>query len=120
MITDTAWLATIGTGHFCKLQRMNLAKKRTVSSEEARELDTVPDANSVGGCSLMKDHAKQLLQCLEKLDPDIRHAVIRRESDKASYKKIASELNITEYGAKSFCETGVESLRELMGISEDN
>ena len=31
---DTAWLSKIGTGHFCKLHRHNLAKKRSVNAEE--------------------------------------------------------------------------------------
>ena len=116
MITDTDWLATIGTGHFYKFQRLNLAKKRSVVNEEPRQLDSVPSCSEE---NLLSEYAHELIQCLEKLDKDIRHAVIRREYDEASYSEIAAELNISEYGAKEFHSEGVQTLRKLMGIEID-
>ena len=78
--------------------------------------------DSVPSCSeenLLSEYAHELIQCLEKLDKDIRHAVIRREYDEASYSEIAAELNISEYGAKEFHSEGVQTLRKLMGIEID-
>lgn len=116
---DTAWLSKIGTGHFCKLQRHNLAKKRSVNIEEA----CVPGAILSQDKPCIEQASIELLACLSEIDSECRHAIIRRYYDGASYKKIAAELNTSPYGAKVTCEQGVIFLRERMskrGVESDD
>jgi RNA polymerase sigma factor (sigma-70 family) len=112
-ITDTAWLKTVVSGHFCKLQRLNLAKKRSVNKEEIRELDEFAH-QSVSDSVELNELTELMLDCLERLSHEARHAVTRRNYDNATFKQIAVELNTTEYGAKSIYEQGIDCLTLLM------
>ena len=109
---DTAWLSKIGTGHFCKLQRLNLAKKRTVYKEETVPVETVESVRETCVDSSLENGATALVKCLEKLDDESRHIVIRRFYDGASFKQIAAELNTTPYGAKVMIEEAILVLRQ--------
>ena len=116
---DTAWLSKIGTGHFCKLHRHNLALKRSVNVEEA----CVPNRlhSERGPC--IEQASIELLACLGEIDNESRHAIVRRYYDGASYKKIAEELNTSPYGAKTTCEQAIVFLRERMsdrGVESDD
>ena len=112
---DTAWLTKIGTGHFCKLQRFNLAQKRSVKSEESPSSQPgIATDKHLETCTVA------LLKHLEELDAECKHAIIRRFYDNASYNQIAKELNTTPYGAKTICGEGIKILQvqlsELGGL----
>ena len=112
-VADTAWLKTVVSGHFCKLQRLNLAKKRSVNKEEVWELDEFAQ-RTVSDTVEINELTELMLDCLERVDVEARHALTRRNYDNATFKQIAAELNTTEYGAKSIYEDGVDCLTVLM------
>ena len=115
---DTAWLSKIGTVHFCKLHRHNLAKKRSVNAEEV----CVPGAIKARGSHQLEHASIELLSCLDEIDIESRHTIVRRFYDGASYKTIAEELNTSPYGAKTICEQALSFLRERLserGVDSD-
>lgn len=111
---DTAWLSKVTSGHFCKLQRRNLAKKRSVTKEENRDLESIGYEDMASAVAEIDEQVQIMLDCLEMIDADSRHAIVRRNYDEATFKQISQELNTTEYGARSIYEDGLKRVEGLM------
>lgn len=114
---DTAWLARIGTGHHCKLQRQNLAQKRTVSAEQYVSSDSLPATKRGIG-----ESAAALMDCCKTLDDESRFVVFRKFFDNQSYRKIAKELGTTPYHVKCICGDALNELKTKLyqaGIDVD-
>ncbi len=111
---DTAWLGKVASGHFCKLQRLHLAQKRSVAKEEHQDLNSIGRDSSVSDQQEMDEQIQLMLDCLEQMDPDSRHAIVRKNYDEATFRQIARELNTTEHRARGIYNGGLKRLEAMM------
>ncbi len=111
---ETAWLRRVATGHFCKLQRLNLAKKRSVAREVPRNMGSVAGQASAAEQVAKDEQAAILLACLEQVEPDVRHVLVRRNYDCASFREIAEELGVSQYDARILHRNGLKTMGSMM------
>lgn len=111
---ETAWLRRVATGHFCKLQRLNLAKKRSVTREVHQNMGSVAGQDSVAEQVAKDEQAAIMLACLEQVQPAVRHVLVRRNYDDASFREIAEELGVSLYEARVLHQNGLKTMGSMM------
>lgn len=111
---DTAFLRTVTTGHFFKLQRFNLAKKRSVSREENVHIDKKSSDYTAEQIVELTEQSDRLAVCLGKENEEAQQIVIMHCIHGLSYRAIGRELGVSAHFVQSVHKETIERIRSAM------